>query len=123
MEKEQLMKLAKRLLAAHNPSDESILDRFHITKNELIKGVFCPKCGAVPMAKGRRKWMCSMCNHGSTDAYLPALYDYKLLIGDRISNQAAREFLQVDSPHIVKRLLQSGSVSWTGYKKARVYEL
>ncbi|UJL45998.1 NERD domain-containing protein [Virgibacillus sp. NKC19-16] len=123
MEKEPLMNLAKRLVAAHKPKDKSILDRFRITKNELMKGVFCPKCGAVPMVRDKRKWLCCTCKYGSIKAHMPTLIDYKLLIGDRISNGDAREFLQVESPYVVKGLLKKEDFIRIGEKSTRLYEL
>ncbi|WP_373893990.1 NERD domain-containing protein [Virgibacillus natechei] len=123
MEKEPLMNLAKRLVAAHKPKDEYILDRFHITKNELVKGVLCPKCGAVPMVRDKRKWFCRTCEYISLKAHLPALIDYKLLIGDRISNRKTREFLQVDSPYVVKGLLKKEGFVRIGERSTRQYEL
>ncbi|MBY7144743.1 NERD domain-containing protein [Virgibacillus sp. NKC19-3] len=123
MEKEQLMNLAKRLMAAHKPQDENILDRFRITKNELIKGVFCPKCGAISMVRDKRKWLCSACKYVSIKAHLPSLFDYKLLIGDKISNREARDFLQVDSPDVVKGILKRENFSRIGEKSTRLYAL
>lgn len=119
----RLMKLAQQLKKAHIPSNENILSKYGIKKEELVKGVFCPKCFAVPMKRKTEKWYCSKCRHTSKVAYFSALNDYKWLVGDYITNREARVFLRIDSPHVIKRLLQKGSFVSFGNTSNRKYIL
>ena len=100
VEMDQLRQLARKLVQAHVPENANVMEKYGIHAGELIKGVFCPECGAVSMSRKVGKWFCVKCHHQSVDAHLPALNDYKLLISNRISNRGARDFLQVGSPYI-----------------------
>lgn len=112
-----------RIQADHTPSKADVLKKFGISKNELIKGVFCPECAANPMKKEHNKWLCPQCHHASRSAHLQALHDYKLLIGDTITNQDAREFLRIDSSHVMKRILQKEGFPVSGKNRWQKYTL
>ncbi|HAM80712.1 nuclease-related domain-containing protein [Ornithinibacillus bavariensis] len=119
----KLTNVAKRLVEAHQESDRNFFDSYRVTINDLIRGVFCPECSYVPMIREHQKWVCSKCGFQSTDAHIQALSDYSYLISSTITNKAAREFLQVSSPHVVKRLLQQGGYEQIGINKGRKYRL
>jgi len=119
---DQLMKQAERLMKAHMPKSIHILEKYSISIRELIKGVFCPECGAVPMTrKIRKRWYCAKCSNQSVNAHLPALHDYKLLISNMISNREARAFLQLRSPEVAKKILQRAGFDAVGTTSNRVY--
>ena len=119
----QLMALAQTLKDAHTPPDGNILDKYGIVAEELINGVFCPNCHAVPMIRDRRKWLCKKCNYSAIDAHFPALNEYQLLIGDRITNRVARSFLRITSPEVAKKILQKGGFLAIGKTSSRSYQL
>lgn len=119
----QLRELAQDLIKAHTPLNTNILKKYGITAQELIKGVFCPKCSEVPMIRKREKWYCRRCHHTSKIAHFPALNDYQWLVGDYITNRAARDFLRVDSPYVVKEILKKAAISYSGENKGRSYKL
>lgn len=115
--------LANRMIAAHTPSIINVLSKYSVGKDELIRGVFCTMCYAIPMIRGSQKWHCLSCSHKCTDAHLSAYNDYLLLLGLTISNRETREFLCLDSPYVTKRLLQKAGFTHTGVTKDRVYQL
>lgn len=119
----QLMELAQQLKKAHTSSLGNIMDKYGIATEELIRGVFCPNCSAVPMIRDRRKWLCNKCNYSLIDAHLFALNDYQLLIGKRITNRGARDFLEIASPDVAKKLLQREGFSAIGKTSSRYYQL
>ena len=109
-------------MKAHMPKGINILEKYSISIRELIKGVFCPECSAVPMTRKTRKWWyCAKCSNQSVNAHLPALYDYKLLISHRITNREARAFLQLRSPEVAKKILQRADFDAVGSTSTRVY--
>ena len=120
---EQLKRFSSYLIEAHTPPSDKILEKYNISKEELIKGVICSNCSTTPMIRKRGIWFCGNCNHTSSIAHLAALNDYKLLIGHKITNRDAREFLKIESPHVVKRLLQNAGYVVVGERKWRSYEL
>ncbi|GAB3058537.1 nuclease-related domain-containing protein [Virgibacillus ainsalahensis] len=124
LSKDKLIKLANRLTQAHQTPEHHILDSYHLTKNDLIKGVFCPFCEAVPMLREKRKWTCQHEHkHRSIDAHITALNDYKLLVDNKITNRDAREFLQVESPFVVRRFFLKAKFDYSGSTSSRFYYL
>lgn len=119
----QLKHLAKTLIRMHTPPTKNVLKKYNLAKKDLIKGVFCPQCSAIPMIRKKQNWYCKKCKCYSINAHFQTLNDYKLLVDNYISNQEAREFLQIDSPYVTKRLLQTGKYHYTGATKNRVYKL
>lgn len=122
-EMNMLQQISSKLLAVHTPYDNNVLKKFNVDRSEIIKGVFCPQCSAIPMERLSRKWHCRRCNHFSTNAHIPTLNDYYLLFGEKIRNREAREFLMVDSPEVMKYLLLNSGYSYTGNTRSRFYRL
>lgn len=118
-----LEQVSDSIVSDHTPRLVNVLQKFSIDKSELLTGIPCPTCAAFPMIKQHSKWLCSNCQYTVKDAHLSALYDYKLLISDHISNGEARSFLHIDSPYAAKRLLQKGEFPAIGDKKTRKYIL
>ncbi|MGY0691207.1 nuclease-related domain-containing protein [Virgibacillus sp. FSP13] len=116
-----LKSVATHLCNAHKVKKVHVLDKFHVSENEIIKGVVCQKCFANPMNWIYGSWHCPACNHTSKTAHIPALNDYALLINNEITNREARAFLRIDSPDVTKRLLSRnylpiGKTSYRRYK-------
>ncbi|GAA0607138.1 nuclease-related domain-containing protein [Virgibacillus siamensis] len=123
LDKGVINKLTSLIMEKHTDPEIDVLHKFHVAENELIHGVFCPNCHAVPMVLENGNWHCGSCNHSSKDAHLSSLTDRKLLIGNSITNREAREFLLVNSPYQMKRLLIRGQYRFTGDKNKRIYIL
>jgi len=116
-------KLSKLLIKKHTPEEYDVLETFNINKSELLTGVHCPECSALPMKRIYGKWACPSCQYTSRTAHITALRDYALIIGTTISNQGIREFLQLPSKNIVNYIAKSMNLPHTGVGKARIYHL
>lgn len=123
LSKKDLRKLSSLLLKANTPPKLDILQQFHITYSELVKGVYCPACHVQPMERIFGKWQCLQCGSTSKYAHVAALQDYALLVKPSITNRECREFLQVSSITIAKKLLAAMDMPYTGTTKARAYRL
>lgn len=44
-----LQKIKRKLKNQHTPPDISVLERYQISRDQLIKGVHCSKCGHLPI--------------------------------------------------------------------------
>lgn len=75
------------------------------------------------MLRRKQNWYCRSCEHISSEAHVSALNDYKMLIGDHISNKQARDFLLVELSYVVKRLLKKAGFNCAENTKAGVYQL
>ncbi|KAA0549138.1 NERD domain-containing protein [Bacillus sp. BGMRC 2118] len=123
LSRKEIRSLSKYLLKVNQPIEMNILDRFNITNKDILTGVQCPNCGIMPMERLHGRWSCKQCNHISKDAHIKAIRDYRLLIGKDITNQEARQFLNISSIHTTKRLLTALNLRYTGSNKKRQYVL
>ncbi|WP_077329568.1 nuclease-related domain-containing protein [Virgibacillus siamensis] len=123
VDKKGMNSLGEFIVQKHTEPDINVLKKFGVEKSELIRGVFCPSCESGPMTLNLGIWHCSLCNHYSKNAHLAALADHKLLIGDKITNREARDFLMVKSPDKTKRLLTRGDYRFIGNRSRRTYIL
>ncbi|MCC3356139.1 nuclease-related domain-containing protein [Bacillus sp. REN16] len=123
LDNKQVQRLVKLLKKLHTPLNKDILQSFGIQGSELLKGVFCPVCDALPMKRSKRKWCCTNCGHTSTDAHLKAILDYFLLIDNTITNKKLREFLLLPSRITATNILLSLGLEKTGEKKGAKYHI
>ncbi|HEY4553584.1 MAG TPA: nuclease-related domain-containing protein [Bacillaceae bacterium] len=119
----ELRDLASALIKAHTPEEVDILKDFKISHNEIIQGVRCPECMALPMERLYGKWKCLSCHMTSKDAHLESLKDYTLLMGPTITNKKICEFLHLPSRNVATYILQSLHVPHIGHTKGRKYLL
>lgn len=115
--------IAKQLIAEHTPEDKDILSAYNVQTKQLIKGVICDNCSYHPMIWHRSKMFCPKCKFTSTNSFLNAIQDYSLLISNEAKNKELRDFLQIDSPHIMKRLMQKSGFNYFGTTNGRKYIL
>jgi Nuclease-related domain len=120
----QLHSLSKLITSSHQPNFPDVKKKFQITREDYRNGVRCSNCGRFHMIRDRRTWKCPPCGYTSPKAHLPALLnDYPLLIGNTITNRQARDFLQVNSDTVIKKLLQNSLPSYSGGNKSRTYNV
>ncbi len=120
---QQLRRLSELLVSLHTPKKVDILKKFHVSCEQIRCGVFCPKCGALPMIYSAAKWNCTACGETSKAAYLDALKDFYLLFGKEISNRQVREFLGLDSRSIIYRLMKKAGFEQMGAHRGAKYIL
>ncbi|WP_059172139.1 nuclease-related domain-containing protein [Bacillus sp. FJAT-27445] len=119
-----LLRLSNQLMSSHESYFPNIMELFGVREEEMIKGVECPKCRQIPMIRTSKTWICSRCDCNDPTAHIKTLtYDYPLLLGSKITNRQAREFLQISSPNVSKYLLMSTFPTWVGDNKKRAYTI
>lgn len=121
--KKELKALSKLLLKHHTPSQYNFQQKYDIHERDIIKGVFCPSCTALPMTRKKHKWYCTVCHTFSKDAHLQALKDYSSLIRPTITNKQCCDFLQISVPYVAQYLLNNLHLPVVGANKGRKYEL
>ncbi|RZT21503.1 nuclease-related domain-containing protein [Fictibacillus sp. BK138] len=119
----ELRKLTKLLLKSHTSPIPNLLQKYQISSEDIIKGVVCPKCGAIPMVRSKRKWLCITCKTHSRTAHIQALRDYSLLISPTITNSQCRDFLKLESRTTAKKLLLDLNFPTSGQLRHRKYHL
>lgn len=120
---EHVESMSQQLLAAHVEKKENALERYEIEKADIMRGVFCPSCQAMPMSYAYGSWNCRVCQFFSKSAHMAALDDYGLLIDEKINNRQAREFVKIDSIHVMKKLLMKAGYKYVGNTSGRKYIL
>jgi hypothetical protein len=121
LEDRQWKKLSRLILKKNTPLNVDILKQYDIQKDELITGVICPSCHALPMGRAYGTWSCLQCHFKAADCHVSALDDYRLLIGEIITNSEARYFLHISSLQLAGRLLHHAQPN--GNTKGRKYIL
>src|SRR5690625_2319153 len=86
--------------------DIDIFDKYKINKNEILSGVHCPECDHLGMERKFKYWYCHTCSKKSKNAHEKSLKEYQLLYENHITNLECRQFLQINSRHTAKYLLQ-----------------
>lgn len=119
----QLEKISENILEGDTPLEIDVLEHLKISKNELLRGVQCAKCSLISMYRIRGKWKCSECHFISKDAHIQSLIDYSLLFETSITNKKMREFLNLESSNISKKILASLNLTHLGNTKDRFYNL
>ncbi|MBY0123818.1 NERD domain-containing protein [Bacillus sp. S/N-304-OC-R1] len=121
--KREMNKLTKTLFKSHTPETFDVLNHYKISANSLVTGVQCTKCKEARMKRIYGSWQCTVCGHKERGAHKRALLDYYLLLGNKISNQQFRSFLQLSNEDISQKLLKSMELPHSGENKGRVYYL
>ncbi|WP_332648669.1 nuclease-related domain-containing protein [Lysinibacillus sp. 54212] len=93
-----------------------------VSKERLRKGVLCEVCHyQETMLYKYGTWCCPSCGVRNKKAVLQALDDYRLLIGERITNQEFRAFFGIESMAIASKLLARLPLKSGGEKRGRYY--
>ncbi|PFH91941.1 nuclease-related domain-containing protein [Bacillus sp. AFS088145] len=119
----EIRKLAKHLIKQNQLLDQNILEKYNISKNELLTGVICEKCKLYSMIRTKGSWYCPHCFSVSKDAHLNSLYDFYLLIGNTIKNSQLRDFLHISSIYSASRLLRKLNLPSSRTKKDKTHYL
>ena len=81
--------------------------RRKIERHRLRNGVLCEKCEFQHvMYYHHGSWVCPQCGEKNREAIFLALHQYRVLIGDRITNRELREFVGIDCKAIASKLLK-----------------
>lgn len=119
----EIQNLAHTIMEHHKARPTLTFKQLNINATELLLGVQCSTCLAVPMQRTHSYWICPKCNNKSRDAHIPALRDYCLLFNETISNKEAREYLHVSSTSVMKRILTSMGFQTVGNTRSIKYSL
>lgn len=114
-------RISHYLIKYHTPSDINILKMYQITEADLIAGVHCPSCRAIPMQRTNGTWHCPSCGCKSKNAHVQALHDYFLLICPAITNEEFRKWTYLKSSKTAYELLQKMNLPVSGNNRRRLY--
>ncbi|WP_188802456.1 nuclease-related domain-containing protein [Sporolactobacillus putidus] len=117
----ELKKIGHYLIKYHTPSEINILKMYQITEDDLITGVHCPSCRAIPMNRTNGTWRCPSCGCKSKNAHVQALHDYFLLISPAITNEEFRKWTHLKSSKTAYKLLQNMNLPVSGNNRCRLY--
>ncbi|MBX0357587.1 nuclease-related domain-containing protein [Halobacillus sp. Nhm2S1] len=115
--------LSKEILEGDTPNNYDYMKELSINDSDIRKGVFCTSCQRLAVGWDYGQWKCSHCSHNDKTAHHPALRDFCLLKGPKITNKSLRDFLLIKSPTVAQGILKKVSLRYEGTKKSRVYFL
>lgn len=108
-----------------------LIDMYHqkkwrpnLNNKNIRKGVLCKNCDyKIIMTFKHGAFLCPQCKTKSKDAFVQAIYDYKYLYSDWVSNSELRYFLGIESRYSVARLLKGLGFEYKGSFKDRKYKI
>ncbi|CAH2713934.1 hypothetical protein BACCIP111895_01088 [Neobacillus rhizosphaerae] len=116
-----LNKLCDYILSENIPSYPEILKTYGISQSDIIRGVQCPTCKAIPIIRVSSAWYCPDCKTYSKDAHLQTVRDYFLLMNSPMTLKQFQEFLLIEQRGVAKNLLHSLSLPSTGTGRTTQY--
>ncbi|MBG9452987.1 hypothetical protein ABE61_02540 [Lysinibacillus sphaericus] len=118
VEEEKLFQFASKLLSKHRPIKREIV----LPVRDIVKGVLCERCvNGQPMNYRYPNWYCQRCGEINNEAIFRTLEDYRLLVGETLTNKSFCEFFAIDSPNTAYKLLQKLPLKAEGTKRNRKY--
>ncbi|MFF2177764.1 nuclease-related domain-containing protein [Lysinibacillus sp. NPDC058147] len=118
LDEEKLFQFASKLLSMHRPIKREIA----LPVQDIVKGVLCESClNGQPMNYRYPKWYCQRCETIDNEAIFRTLEDYRLLVGETLTNKSFCEFFKIDSPNSAYKLLQKLPLKAEGTKSNRKY--
>ncbi|HLG27046.1 MAG TPA: nuclease-related domain-containing protein [Paenisporosarcina sp.] len=124
IELNQAKEIAEILVKEHQPFNPfPICDRWHVDTSCLKKGVFCTKCSEGMMKRHFGRWVCEVCLHSDSLAHIQAIREWFMLIGGVITNKECREFMSIQSPQLVTRMLKEINLTVEGKGKKTIYKM
>jgi ribosomal protein S27AE len=118
-EEVDLVRLAQLLLSTHTKLKKVV--KIPLLE-EMVKGVLCPQCGdGQRLTYHYKKWTCPRCGLVDQDALTRTLEDYRLLVGQQLTNRSFREFFAIACPNRAYKLLQQLPLKAEGLNKHRKY--
>lgn len=116
-----LKKIIRLIKKHHTPLNPAILEQYEVFEEQLLKGIFCPKCESFSVVRIHGGWKCSSCLHKCKDAHIPSIKDYSLLIKEEFTNRELQNFLLIPNPYLINRLLHASDFASKGVTKAQIY--
>ncbi|GAA0472185.1 hypothetical protein GCM10008935_30170 [Alkalibacillus silvisoli] len=89
---DELIKIGNVLKNKHKPREVNLIEKNNIKRTHIRNGVWCTHCKKTMMKRINRNWQCPSCQHKDPKAHLKALEEYKLMFGNKITNNEARIF-------------------------------
>ncbi|WP_197431688.1 nuclease-related domain-containing protein [Lentibacillus sp. JNUCC-1] len=117
----ELEQIARMLVAAHEPNEKRLVDKFDIHASQVRKGVWCPRCKRNMMDRIERNWLCGTCGLKDPNAHMTAIHEYCTIFGPEFTNLEMREFLRINSKDVMRRLLVGGPFTKIGKSKGAKY--
>lgn len=119
----KLQDLATSFMFNHTEIELAIMQKYHLSTQDLMRGLFCTKCETFTVVRLKRAWQCRICSTRVNSAPLQALNDYYLLINPTLTNRDFRYFTNLTSPQLAHSILKEHCPAFTGTLKSRTYTI
>jgi len=115
--------LSKLLLMSNCELSLNWKNRFSIAKEDIKSGIYCDHCKQFSMSFYYNRCICYSCNKNDNLALLQALQDYYHLFGPFMSTNECKNWLNLDSDKIARKVLKLYSEHFSGHTKKKIYRL
>jgi len=118
LSEKDLRELSAHILKMHTRTQWTL----DIMVDELKTGALCSQCHFDHVLRYTHgKWRCSNCQSIDNQSMLIALHDFRLMMGNNITNVQFRNFFDIDSEKAVYYLLKKLKFEEIGENKNRKY--
>lgn len=119
-----LIELAVKMRQNHSEYNPfPMVEKWKISRDDLLPGVFCSACSHRGMKWHLRRWTCPKCGNRGDDNHIEAVAEWFYLMDKKMTNRDFREFLLVDSNDVAKRLLTKSNLQLRGQRRGSYYVL
>ena len=120
----QFQTISKILQNANRPFKHgAVCQKYGIHPDDLLKGIFCPKCDCRLLKKSNRVYVCSTCLHIPDNPLYDTMIDWFTLVGNQITNQQLRLFSGVDKSCTVGYFMKKSTFPHSGQNKGTIYHV
>ncbi|MBW8350679.1 NERD domain-containing protein [Bacillus sp. IITD106] len=123
LDKKDFQKITRLLLKLHTPAWPNVMERFQISEDELLRGMYCKVCKSLSVKRIKRFWRCAVCKSTIHHAHIDALIDYLFLVDSNITNKGFRHFVGINSVDMASKILISLNLPYIGERRHRKYKL
>ena len=96
----------------------------YIPLTSIQSGVLCPTCDFKNlMVYDSRTWRCFSCKQNNRKALKLALRDYRILVGDTITNEKFRDWTGISNPYTASKILRNLNFPASGKTRSRIYTI
>lgn len=116
--------LCMKISQADKPYTENhFCKTYDLTDKDLLKGLFCEKCGQLLNKQSHRIYVCKLCMYIPDNPYKESMTAWFTLFKPLVQNKEIMNFTGSLSPRTVSYFMKISGFPYSGDRKARRYHL
>ncbi|WP_342508994.1 nuclease-related domain-containing protein [Sporosarcina sp. FSL K6-2383] len=118
----QIQELAKQIHAEQQQFNPfPLCSYYHISPNDLRKGLLCRDCHGQLQQKNRETWYCQRCSKKAEDPYNDGIRDWFMLVKNSMTSSECRSFLNLKDGNAARYIISKSNLIKKGQSTATFY--